>query len=94
MELIDAQSLHQQLREAQNQLALLMARLIEISSVEEPQKLSNLVIQASWSLDQLRHLLPLTDETQRASLEQQLDRLASYIDGPRAYRGAGRSNFS
>jgi adenylate cyclase len=81
MELIDAQSLHQQLREAQNQLALLMARLIEISSVEDAQKLPNLVIQASWSLDQLRHLLPLTDETQRASLEQQLVRLSSYIDG-------------
>jgi signal transduction histidine kinase/DNA-binding response OmpR family regulator/HAMP domain-containing protein len=81
LELVDAQSLHQQLRDAQNQVALVMARLIEMSSLEEPQKLSDLTIQASWSLDQLRHLLPLTDETQRQALEQHLDRLASYIDG-------------
>jgi signal transduction histidine kinase/DNA-binding response OmpR family regulator/HAMP domain-containing protein len=81
LELVDAQSLHQKLREAQNQVALVMARLIEMSSLEEPQKLSDLTIQASWSLDQLRHLLPLTDETQRQALEQHLDRLASHIDG-------------
>jgi signal transduction histidine kinase/DNA-binding response OmpR family regulator/HAMP domain-containing protein len=81
LELVEAQSLHQQLREAQNQVALVMARLIEISSLEEPQKLPDLAIQASWSLDQLRTLLSVPDETQRQALEQHLDRYGSYIDG-------------
>jgi CheY-like chemotaxis protein len=80
-ELIEAQALHQKLRDAQNEVSLLLVRLVEIASVDDAQKFAGFGLQARWSLDTLSRLAPLIEEAQRSSFQSHLDRLGGFIDG-------------
>jgi len=80
-ELIEAQALHQRLREGQIEVSLLLARLTAIAVIDDSEKLAAIGLQASWSFDSLRRLVPLIGEEQRASFEEPLNRLGNFIGG-------------
>jgi adenylate cyclase len=81
IELVETQAMHQQLRDGQREVPLLLARLTAIATTDNAKKLAALGLLASWSVDSLRRLIPLIDEEQRASFEEQLNGIGNFIGG-------------
>jgi len=79
--LIEAQDVYQHLRSAQNDAALVLARLNEMAQADALPDISVLALQAIWSLDQLRQLKPIVPDADRTEFNAQLDALGSFVDG-------------
>lgn len=83
---VDAVELDARLEAAGDELTLVRLRLREMANATDPQSLSSIALNISWSVDRLRQLGLRLDDEVGGILNAALDRVSTLNDGPQGLR--------